>query len=196
VEASPTAFVNKVWQVSESPDVAAGTLYVFLSEGTLVVASPNGKPALGTWKYEGDAFTLIEEGISYKVDVLKLTKDEFRIRSNNPGKPVEIALVAAEHSGRHYATADAHPMLASHHLQMLCDGESFRLSFESNRATVESTDGATLMLARLNPEAEPESPRVYSNGTLTFVHEAEGGRVLFARGRRVPQPCVIARNAR
>jgi hypothetical protein len=81
--------------VSESASVAPGTLYVFLSEGTLVIASPNSKPALGTWKYEGGRLTMVEDGIPYKVDVLKLSQDEFKIRSNNPGEPVEISLVPA-----------------------------------------------------------------------------------------------------
>ncbi len=91
-------FVNKVWRVRESSGVAPGQLYVFLSEGTLVMASPNGKPAFGTWKDEGGALTVVEEGISYKVDVLNLSQDEFRIRSNNPGGAVEITLVPAEGS--------------------------------------------------------------------------------------------------
>ena len=90
------SFVNKVWRVRESSSVAPGQLYVFLSEGTLVFASPNGKPAFGTWKYEGGALTMVEEGIPYKTDILKLSKDEFRIRSNNPGGAVEITLVPAE----------------------------------------------------------------------------------------------------
>ncbi len=93
---SAVSFVNKVWRVRESSGVAPGQLYVFLSEGTLVMASPNGKPAFGTWKYEGGALTMIEEGIPYKTDILKLSKDEFRIRSNNPGGAVEITLVPAE----------------------------------------------------------------------------------------------------
>lgn len=38
---------------------------------------------------------MVEEGIHYKVDVLKFSKDEFRISSNNPGEPVEITLVPA-----------------------------------------------------------------------------------------------------
>jgi len=94
------SFINKVWSVSESSGVAPGTLYVFLSGGTLVITSPNSKPALGTWKDEGGALTMVEEGIPYKVDVLKLSKDEFRIRSNNPGQPVEITLVPAEGQSR------------------------------------------------------------------------------------------------
>ncbi|MGH8770286.1 MAG: hypothetical protein ACREV2_03770 [Burkholderiales bacterium] len=82
--------------MSESSGVAPGTLYVFLGEGTLVIASPNGKPALGMWKYENAALIMVEEGIPYQVDVVKLSKDEFRIRSNNPGKPVEITLIPAD----------------------------------------------------------------------------------------------------
>jgi len=92
---SPASFVNKVWRVSESSSVALGSLYVFLSEGTLVITSPNSKPALGTWKYEGGALTMVEEGIPHKVDILNLSEDKFRIRSNNPGEPVEITLVPA-----------------------------------------------------------------------------------------------------
>lgn len=90
------SFVNKVWRVSQSSSVAPGQLYIFLSEGTLVMASPNGKPAFGMWKYEGGALTMVEEGIPYKTDILKLSQDEFRIRSNNPGGAVEITLVPAE----------------------------------------------------------------------------------------------------
>jgi hypothetical protein len=91
--AASASFVDKVWKVRESSGVAPGTLYVFLSEGTLVITAPNSKPALGTWKYQGGALTMVEEGIPYKVDILKLNEDEFRIRSNNPGEPVEITLV-------------------------------------------------------------------------------------------------------
>ncbi len=89
-------FVNRVWRVADSSSVAAGHLYVFLSEGTLVVAFANGKPTLGTWSAEGGALTMVEEGIAYKVDILELSKTEFRIRIHNPGEPVEIRFVSAE----------------------------------------------------------------------------------------------------
>jgi hypothetical protein len=96
----PATFVNRVWRVAESSSVEPGHLYVFLSEGTLVVASPNGTPALGTWSDEGGALTMVEEGIPYKVDILGLSQSEFRIRSHNPGEPVEIRLVPAEESSQ------------------------------------------------------------------------------------------------
>ena len=90
------SFVNRVWSVAESSGVAPGHLYVFLSEGTLVVASPYGKPSLGTWSRAGDTLTIVEEGIPYRTGILSLSSTEFRIRSHNPGEPVEIRFVPAE----------------------------------------------------------------------------------------------------
>ena len=89
-------FVNKVWEVSLSTGVAPGMLYVFLSDGTLVMTSPNSKPALGAWTYRDGAFTMIEESQEYKTDILALSNDEFRIRSNNPGGSIEITMVPAK----------------------------------------------------------------------------------------------------
>lgn len=91
------SFINKVWRVSEPSAVASGTLYVFLSDGTLLITSTRSKPALGTWTYARGALTMVEESIPYKVDILNLSNDEFRIRSNNPGGSVEIPLVPADH---------------------------------------------------------------------------------------------------
>ena len=90
------SFVNRVWQVSSSSSIAPGALYVFLSDGMLLITSVHGTPLLGTWKYEGGELTMVEEGLPYKVDILKLSGDEFRIRSHNPGAPVEIGFVPAK----------------------------------------------------------------------------------------------------
>lgn len=95
-ENEPAGFVNRVWMVGGSPTITRGQIYVFLSEGTLVIASSTGTPAFGKWTYEGGALTMIEEGIPYKVDILGLSQDEFRIRMNNPGEPVTITLVPAD----------------------------------------------------------------------------------------------------
>jgi hypothetical protein len=96
--ASTVSFVNKVWEVSQSSSVAPGTLYVFLSDGTLVITSQKSRPSLGTWKQAAGLLTMVEEGISYRVNVVKLTADEFVIISNNPGRAVEITLVPAPSS--------------------------------------------------------------------------------------------------
>jgi hypothetical protein len=39
---------------------------------------------------------MTEDGQTYKVDILGLSNEEFRIRSNNPGGSVEIAMVPAK----------------------------------------------------------------------------------------------------
>lgn len=94
LDAAPS-FINKVWSVQSSNMVATGQLYVFLSEGTLVIASPNGRPALGSWKQQNGTFTMVEEGIAYPVEILELTESRFKIRMRNPGEPVEMTLVPA-----------------------------------------------------------------------------------------------------
>ena len=96
VSAGPASFVNRVWRVESPSSVAPGTIYVFLSEGTLLITSSNSKPMLGTWKDANGELTVVEEGIPYRVEVLQLSADRFKIRSHNPGEPVEITLVPAE----------------------------------------------------------------------------------------------------
>jgi hypothetical protein len=39
---------------------------------------------------------MVEEGHPYRIEVLSLTDREFRIRSHNPGEPVDITLVRAD----------------------------------------------------------------------------------------------------
>lgn len=92
---APEGFVGKVWQVKDSSAVEAGTTYAFLADGTLVVDSDSGTPLYGQWKFDAGKLTLIEEGQSYPTDILKLDGGEFRIRSHNPGEPVETLLVPA-----------------------------------------------------------------------------------------------------
>lgn len=95
VEGDSLVFVDRVWQVKSSSSVEPGTLYVFLSEGTLVIASGHGTPLLGAWKYENDALTMIENGLPSEVDILHSSADKFRIRLHNPGEPVEILFAPA-----------------------------------------------------------------------------------------------------
>ncbi len=74
-----------------------------------------------------------------------------------------------------------------------CGEETFRIAFEEGRAYVTMADGSLLTLDRLKTAGDPEAPRTFTNGRLTFVQETEGvngPRVLFARGRMVPMPCT------
>ncbi len=94
--AALATFVNRVWVVAESDHVAPGELRVFLSEGTLVMASSHGTPAFGAWTYQEGRLTITEEGLKYDVVILELTEDAFRIRIHGPGKPIEIRFAPAE----------------------------------------------------------------------------------------------------
>lgn len=92
----PAGFVNRVWRVTASSAVAPGTLYVFMAESTLVIDGPGGTPAVGTWRRDGDGLVMVEEGIAYPTDILELTAVVFRIRSHNPGQPVDITMAPAD----------------------------------------------------------------------------------------------------
>lgn len=88
-EAAPS-FVNRVWEVAESDQVAPGSTRVFLPDGTLVMTAPQGTPAFGAWRYDDGRLTIVEEGREYPTDILALSESAFRIRMHSPGEPVEI----------------------------------------------------------------------------------------------------------
>jgi len=73
-----------------------------------------------------------------------------------------------------------------------CGEEIFNVAFEAGAAYVTLADGTVHTLNRLNADDDPEAPRTFTDGRLTFVQETEGmagPRVLFARGRMVPALC-------
>lgn len=92
-------FENRVWTVARSATVEVGQLYVFLSDGTLLIASAHGTPALGSWRLSAGQLTMVEEGIPYKVTILRSSPDSLAIRMANPGEPVTIELVRASTGG-------------------------------------------------------------------------------------------------
>ncbi len=100
-EQAPTtakpSFINQVWAVAESEQAEVGSLRVFLSEGTLVLASPNAEPSFGTWMQEDGRLKITEEGLNYDADILELSESAFRIRIHSPGEPVEMLFTPAKH---------------------------------------------------------------------------------------------------
>lgn len=87
---------DTLWSVTASSAVADGTLYAFLADGTLVIGSPGGLPAAGTWKRgPGGGLTMVEASRPYAVDIVEATPHRLRLRSHNPGTPVEITLAPA-----------------------------------------------------------------------------------------------------
>jgi uncharacterized membrane protein len=91
----PTGFLDKVWTVVESPGGPSGDLYVFLSGGTLVIASKEGVPTTGKWSWDGSKLTMIESALPYEADIDSLTDATFRIRIHQMGKSYDVAFVPA-----------------------------------------------------------------------------------------------------
>lgn len=105
VEKGPS-FVNRVWRVEDSAGMSPGQLVVFLSDGTLVFASPFGTPAFGTWSLDGESLTMVEEGVPYEVEIRSLSEGGFEIRSHNPGGFVDIRFVSATRAAPEDVTPD------------------------------------------------------------------------------------------
>ena len=95
------AFINKVWKVVASDSVQVDQLYVFLSDGTLLITSRNSTPLLARWENRDGTLLMIEDGISYQTDILSLSRDELKIRSHNAGGSTTITLQSAEQPRPH-----------------------------------------------------------------------------------------------
>jgi len=87
--------VNRAWQVASSTAGDPGQLYTFLSDGTLLIASADGVPFVGTWVYAPGRLTFVEEGPAFTVDIVRSTADTLQVRGANPGGTLEIVFVPA-----------------------------------------------------------------------------------------------------
>jgi len=86
-------FANRIWKVAKGSAGDPGTFYVFLSDGSMLITSPHGTPALGSWHYSGEVLTLVEEGLPHQATVLQATLDTLAIRIAGPGQPVAMTFV-------------------------------------------------------------------------------------------------------
>ena len=167
----PAGFINRVWAVAERSDGSEpGSLYVFLSDGTLVIASPNATPSFGAWRAQGDGLVMVEEGIEYNVDILAITSDEFRIRSHNPGGTLDIRFVPASdratNTGETTASFRAPPALGGR-LERSDDG--FRFFACDNQG-----EGRMVEVA---PDASALFAEISTDGALTVVVRMVGERI-------------------
>lgn len=92
-EAAVPVFANRVWKVAKGSQGDAGTFYVFLSDGSLLITSPHGTPSLSTWHYSGDVLTMVEEGLPHQATILRSTLDTFAISVAGSGPPVLLTFV-------------------------------------------------------------------------------------------------------
>ncbi|HET7470905.1 MAG TPA: hypothetical protein VFJ81_14575 [Gemmatimonadales bacterium] len=92
-DATAPDFANRVWKVAKGSEGDPGTFYVFLSDGSLLVTSPHGTPALGTWHYSGEVLTMVEQGLPHQATVLRSTPDTFALSVAGSGQPVVLTFV-------------------------------------------------------------------------------------------------------
>jgi heat shock protein HslJ/uncharacterized membrane protein len=190
-EAAPS-FVNKVWEVAESRQVARGELRTFLSDGTLVMASPNATPAFGQWRQENGRLTITEEGQEYPADILELTEDSFRIRMHSPGEPVEILFRPAEPAeaaalaSTHVAEDEPVDAAAAERAEAGLLGTAWRLE---NLAGAEVVDGVQATLEF------PSEGRASGNGScnrFNGVVTVEGPAIRFGGVAATRKACADA----
>jgi hypothetical protein len=89
------AFVNKAWRVVAPSDIPAGAIYVFLSDNTLLISSATGTPALGRWTMSGPEIVMIEEGMSYRTEILQSTSERLVLRQHNRGGTINLVFAPA-----------------------------------------------------------------------------------------------------
>ena len=189
--AKASSFVNRVWVVVASSGVAPGTLYVFLSDGALVISSKGNPPGVGRWSGSAAGLVMTEEGRDYKADVVELTVDRFRLRVHNPGELTDITFAPA--AQRAEGPGDPGPgAISPLPTTYRCGDETYRLAFEEGMAYVTLPDGTAVSLARLKQNDEAATRRTYTNGRMTFIEVKQGAvpEVLFARGRMALQRCA------
>ena len=89
--------VNTVWRVT-SGNRAPGTLFVFLSNGTLVMTSCVEVYRLATWRAETtDRLTIVEDPpVQYTADMLALSQNSLSLRLNLRSEQVDLTLEAAQ----------------------------------------------------------------------------------------------------
>jgi len=185
--------VNRVWEVAESQQVAAGDLRVFLSDGTLVMASSHATPAFGSWRYADGRLTIIEEGREYPTDILELDQDRFRIRMHGPGDPVEIRFAPAKQpppgavsSAGPAAESQAAPQAAAPPAAVSLPGTAWRLA----RLTGAAVQGGT------QPTLEfPIEGRASGNGScnrFNGIVSIQDGAIMFGGLAATRKACAEA----
>jgi hypothetical protein len=89
---------DKVWRVTAPGNRAPGTVYVFLSDGTLMMTSGVETYRLAVWRADSATrLTIVEDAVvSYGADVLEMTDRLLRLRLALKSENVELTLEPAQ----------------------------------------------------------------------------------------------------
>jgi hypothetical protein len=168
-----------------------------------VIATQEFTASLGSpWAFEllapdslvpAGASLMLSARINAADRLLFATGDDLPVTAGEASGPVRLRLLPVTMSDGTGVGPGRLPVTPVPTVTVQCAGEAFRLAFEAGAAYVTNSGNTTITLPRLtSPGGEdPEAPRTFTNGRMTFVQETEGGGLIsFARGRRVPQPCT------
>ncbi|MGD1049053.1 MAG: hypothetical protein ABR899_09940 [Candidatus Krumholzibacteriaceae bacterium] len=138
----PTKLVNKVWIVADSPGGPSGDLYVFLSEGTFVIASAEAaRPIVGRWSWDGHRVTMSETSMPYTAEILSLTDGELRFRANywNLGSGEFLLVPAPQMMPDTTRQVEFDP--SQYHVYAQGDDPTWLLTVEGGVANLRTRDG-------------------------------------------------------
>jgi hypothetical protein len=95
---APRGLVDRAWLIVAPPGRAPGSLYVFLSDGTLLMTSCVETYRLATWRWSGDGrLEVTEDPITrYTARVLVIEERDLTLRLELVRESVELRLRAAD----------------------------------------------------------------------------------------------------
>ena len=96
-EPSTSTFTNRVWRITSPADRPLGSLYLFLSDGTLVMTSCVETYRLATWRRDRpDRLTIVEDPVtSYSADIRRADEQRLELRLHPKSEDVDLGLEPA-----------------------------------------------------------------------------------------------------
>jgi hypothetical protein len=90
--------VNKAWRITSPSDRAPGSFYIFLANGTLVMASCVETYRLAAWRADGPSRLMITEdpGVQYPAEMSEVGERQASLRLILKSEQVDLTLAQAD----------------------------------------------------------------------------------------------------
>jgi len=91
-------FADAIWVTTRAGDVDAGHMRVFLSDGSLLAAPPQGRPAVGRWRRGPGGLQVTVAGRTRTVEVISSGPTRLHLRRSGNNGNQDLIMVRAAHS--------------------------------------------------------------------------------------------------
>jgi len=91
------AYADTIWITTKAADVGAGHIRVFLSDGSLLAATPEGRPAIGRWQTAPGGLAITLGGRTRVVRVLASDRSRMHLRRPGSDDGGDLVMVPAAH---------------------------------------------------------------------------------------------------